>query len=296
MLYDPHLDLFLQVAELGSFSKAADAGFITPSAVIKQINLLEDELGVRLFERTHRGVKLTKAGESLKKDAPKLIRLSHEVASRAVSAMNCANHVIRIGTSPMTPAGVLVELWPKLSERVPGLKFQLVPFDNTPENARMILKNLGENIDVVAGLFDENLLNYRECDGIELTKEKLCVGFSINHPLAQKKRISIKDLYGQELMMLSPGSMGSMDALREYLIKKHPQITIIDFPFYNTGVFNECENGGRLLITVERWKSVHPLLKIIRMGWKYDMPYGLLYSRTPDIKLQQFLNAIKEII
>lgn len=296
MLYDPHLDLFLQVAELGSFSKAADAGFITPSAVIKQINLLEDELGVRLFERTHRGLKLTKAGESLKKDAPKLIRLSHEVASRAVSAMNCADHVIRIGTSPMTPAGVLVELWPKLSERVPGLKFQLVPFDNTPENARMILKNLGENIDVVAGLFDENLLNYRECDGIELTKEKLCVGFSINHPLAQKKRISIKDLYGQELMMLSPGSMGSMDALREYLIKKHPQITLIDFPLYNTGVFNECENGGRLLITVERWKSVHPLLKIVRMGWKYDMPYGLLYSRTPNIKVQQFLNAIKEII
>lgn len=121
MLYDPHLDLFLQVAELGSFSKAADAGFITPSAVIKQINLLEDKLGVRLFERTHRGVKLTKSGESLKKDAPKLIRLSHEVASRAVSAMNCADHVIRIGTSPMTPAGVLVELWPKLSERVPGL-------------------------------------------------------------------------------------------------------------------------------------------------------------------------------
>ena len=296
MLYDAHLDLFLQVAELGSFSKAADARFITPSAVIKQINLLEDKLGVRLFERTHRGLKLTKAGESLKKDAPKLIRLSHETASRAVSAVNCADQVIRIGTSPMTPAGVLMELWPKLSERVPGLKFQLVPFDNTPENARMILKNLGENIDVVAGLFDENLLNYRECDGIELIKEKLCVGFSINHPLAQKKRISIKDLYGQELMMLSPGSMGSMDALREYLIKKHPQITLIDFPLYNTGVFNECENGGRLLITVERWKSVHPLLKIVRMGWKYDMPYGLLYSKTPDMKVQQFLNAIKEII
>lgn len=296
MLYDPYLDLFLQVAELGSFSKVADARFITPSAVIKQINLLEDKLGVRLFERTYRGLKLTKAGESLKKDVPKLIRLSHEAASRAVSAMNCANQVIRIGTSPMTPAGVLMELWPKLSERVPGLKFQLVPFDNTPENARVILKNLGENIDVVAGLFDENLLNYRECDGIELIKEKLCVGFSINHPLAQKKRISIKDLYGQELMMLSPGSMGSMDALREYLIKKHPQITLIDFPLYNTGVFNECENGGRLLITVERWKSVHPLLKIVRMGWKYDMPYGLLYSKTPDMKVQQFLNAIKEII
>lgn len=296
MLYDPHLDLFLQVAELGSFSKAAEARYITPSAVIKQINLLEDELGVRLFERTHRGLKLTKAGESLKKDAPELIRMSREAASRAISSMKSDGHIIRIGTSPMTPAEVLVELWPKLSEILPGLKFQLVPFDNTPENARMILKNLGETIDVVAGLFDEKLLKYRECNGIELTRDKLCVAFSVNHPLAQKKRLVIKDLYGQELMMLSPGSMGSMDALREYLVNNHPQVKIVDFPLYNTGVFNECENGGRLLITTERWKTVHPLLKTVRMGWKHDMPYGLMYSRTPDKKVKQFLTALKEIV
>ncbi len=52
MLYDPHLDLFLQVAELGSFSKAAEARCITPSVVIKQINLLEDEL-VFVFLKEH---------------------------------------------------------------------------------------------------------------------------------------------------------------------------------------------------------------------------------------------------
>ncbi|WP_244660689.1 helix-turn-helix domain-containing protein, partial [Lactobacillus nasalidis] len=45
MLYDPHLDIFLQAAELGSFSKAAEANYITPSAVIKQIDLLEARLG-----------------------------------------------------------------------------------------------------------------------------------------------------------------------------------------------------------------------------------------------------------
>lgn len=97
-------------------------------------------------------------------------------------------------------------------------------------------------------------------------------------------------------MMLSPGSMGSMDALREYLVANHPQVKIVDFPLYNTGVFNECENGGRLLITTERWKTVHPLLKTVRMGWKHDMPYGLMYSRTPDKKVKQFLTALKEIV
>ena len=96
--------------------------------------------------------------------------------------------------------------------------------------------------------------------------------------------------------MLSPGSMGSMDELREYLVVNHPQVKIVDFPLYNTGVFNECENSGRLLITTKRWKTVHPLLKTVRMGWNHDMPYGLMYSRTPDKKVKQFLTALKEIV
>ena len=296
MLYDPHLDLFLTVAEQGSFSKAAEAVFITPSAVIKQINLLEEDLGVRLFERTHRGLNLTSAGRSLEKDAREIIRISNEAAARAKASMLEESSIIRIGTSPMTPAEVLVELWPKISDIMPGIKFQLVPFENNPENARMILKSLGENIDVVAGIFDEGLLSYRECDGIQLSREKLCVSFSVDHPLAAKKKLSISDLYDQELMMLKPGSMKGMDALRDHLTKHHPRIRIVDFPLYNTEVFNECENGGRLLITIDRWRTVHPLLKTVRMNWKFDMPYGLLYSKEPDDKIKGFLEALKSVI
>lgn len=73
----------------------------------------------------------------------------------------------------------------------------------------------------------------------------------------------------KSVMMFSPGSMGSMDALREYLIANHPQVKIIDFSLYNIGVFNECENGGRLLITTERWKTVHP------PPTPKDCPHGL---------------------
>ena len=70
MLYDPHLDIFLKAAEAGSFSKAASEMFITPSAVIKQINLFEKDLGVKLFERSARGLQLTAAGRSLQRAAP----------------------------------------------------------------------------------------------------------------------------------------------------------------------------------------------------------------------------------
>ena len=50
-------------------------------------------------------------------------------------------------------------------------KFQLVPFENTPENAREILNNLGQNIDVIAGIFDDAMLRLRGCNGIEILKE-----------------------------------------------------------------------------------------------------------------------------
>lgn len=62
-LYNPQLDTFLRVADAGSFSKAAEEMYITPTAVIKQINLLEGSLGVMLFIRTHRGLHLTEAGK-----------------------------------------------------------------------------------------------------------------------------------------------------------------------------------------------------------------------------------------
>lgn len=68
-MYNPQLDTFLKVADAGSFNKAAEEMYITPTAVIKQINLLEGALNVKLFERTHRGLTLTLAGKSLYQDA-----------------------------------------------------------------------------------------------------------------------------------------------------------------------------------------------------------------------------------
>ena len=69
MLYNPRLDVFINVANAGSFTKAAKEEYITPAAVMKQINLLEKELGVQLFERTHQGLCLTNAGHTLYQDA-----------------------------------------------------------------------------------------------------------------------------------------------------------------------------------------------------------------------------------
>lgn len=207
-MYNPQLETFLCVAQCGSFNKAAEKLYISPPAVIKQINLLEESLGLQLFVRTHRGLTLTEAGQSLCQDAKYIIQYCKDSVTRAKNAMQESDSVIRIGTSPMTPAQVLVDLWPKLQEYCPNTKFQLIPFDNTPENAREILGNLGQNIDVAA--------------------------------------------------------------------------------------FNQCENNNCVLMAVENWRYVHPLLKIFRVDWDYTIPFGLLHAPAPSPVVKRFLQAVKQ--
>lgn len=295
-MYNPQLETFIRVADAGSFSKAAEQMYITPTAVIKQMNLLEAELEVRLFERTHRGLKLTKAGSSLYNDAKYVIQYCRDSVIRAKNAMQADTNLIRIGTSPMTPAQVLVELWPKIHTLCPEIKFQLVPFENTPENAREILKNLGHNIDVVAGIFDETMLHIRQCAGFELFRQPLCCAVSVHHRLANKNRLLVQDLYGENLLLMHRDWSHYVDRLRDDIWQNHSQIHIVDFDFYSVEVFNRCENSNDILMAVQAWDNVHPLLKVIPVAWEHSIPYGLLHSPTPSETVQKFLTAIQQVL
>ncbi len=292
-MYNPQLDTFIKVADAGSFNKAAEDSFITPTAVIKQINLLERSLDVKLFERTHRGLKLTKAGQSLYQDAKYIIQYCRESVVRAKNAMQNEDTVIRIGSSPMTPAQLLVQLWPEFQEYCPDMKFEIIPFENTPENAREILANLGKNIDIIGGIFDQTMLELRNCDGLELSREPFCCAVSIHHPLALKEKLQIHDLYGQNLLLMHRGWSSYVDQLRDDLWKNHSEIHIIDFDFYNTNIFNRCENTNDVLLAIPGWANVHPLLKVIPVEWEYSIPYGLLHSHHPTESVKKFLSAVK---
>lgn len=68
-MYNNQLETFIKVADSGSFFLAAEELYISPTAVMKQINLLESDLNLQLFVRTHRGISLTEAGKALYKDA-----------------------------------------------------------------------------------------------------------------------------------------------------------------------------------------------------------------------------------
>jgi len=169
-------------------------------------------------------------------------------------------------------------------------------FENTPENAREILGNLGKNIDVVGGIFDETMLELRNCSGLELSRVPFGCAVSMQHRLAALDKLKIEDLYGENLLLMRRGWSGYVDSLRDDIWKNHSQINIVDFDFYNMDIFNRCENSSDVLLAIPGWANVHPFIRVIPVEWDYSIPYGLLHAPQPTPTVQKFLKAAKEAV
>ncbi len=159
-----------------------------------------------------------------------------------------------------------------------------------------ILKNLGKNIDVVAGLYDGPFLKMRKCAALELERAPVCCALSVQHPLEEKEFLTMEDLSGQNLMLIRRGWNTFVDALRDDVLQNYPDIHIVDFDFYSVVVFNRCENSGSLLMSVGYWKDVHPLLKVLPVQWAHTIPFGLLHSPSPSWPVRQFLDAVRMVV
>ena len=143
--------------------------------------------------------------------------------------------------------------------------------------------------------FDETMLELRGCDGTEISREPFCVAVSIHHRLAKKEKITLDDLAGENLMLMQRGWSYYGDMLRDDMMKNHPEINIIDFNLYNVEAFNRCENNNEVLLAFKSWESVHPLIRIIPVEWDYTMPFGILHSKKPSIKVKRLINAINKV-
>lgn len=293
-MYNPQLTTFISVAESGSFTKAADALYITPTAVMKQINTLEERLGLILFARTNHGLQLTEAGKSFLQDAKYIIDYSDRAIEKSKEiADKDMQHSIRIGTSIMTPAKFLLDVWAEIQKFNPRLKIELIPFENTPINSVEILKNLGKHIDIVAGLYDENFLAERKCKAAHLYDKQLLFAIPVTHSLNGKLKITIADLKGKKVLLIRKKWNEYIDELREDLIANGVEIE--DFDMFNLNAFNRAAQENVPIITVEGWEDVHPLLKIVSADWKYRIPFGILYSPNPKKQVKDFINTLIKI-
>lgn len=186
-----------------------------------------------------------------------------------------------------------MDLWSSVSQDNPGIQLQIVPFDDTYQEWLNLLENLGKDIDIVAGIYPSTMWK-RRCQVLKITDVPLCCAVSRKNPLSLKSGLSIRDLYGETLLMVERGDTSYIDALRDEIEKHHPEIHIQDVPSYDTKVFNQCESSGCIMITISTWAELHPSLVTIPCDWNYTVPYGIIFSQQPSGLVSEFIEVIRQ--
>lgn len=291
-MYSRELYTFIVVAEQGSFLKASKELFTTPASVMNQINKFEGQIGVKLIERTNQGTNLTSAGRSIYKEAKKIVKISEQAISQAKQIAMNEQQVIRIGTSILRPCKMLVDLWSEIDDGTLSVTIRIIPFDDTPAGMEAMLSSLGKEIDCFVGPCDS--LTWKENYNILQIKQGECaIAVPRKHRLSKKKKLCWNDLDGETIMLVKRGDSPVLNKMRDEIETEHPQITVIDTPhFYDTSIFNECEQMGCLMETLDIWKDVHPSIVTIPMNWDYKVPYGIVYAKRPSETVTTFISKI----
>jgi DNA-binding transcriptional LysR family regulator len=294
-MYNPYLSTFITVADCGSFTKASERLYISPTAVMKQINALENHLNLKLTQRTQSGIKLTPAGEVIYRDAKFIIDYSAKSIAAANAATVDYDTTFCVGTSLLNPAKPFMDLWYRVNKSFPTYKLHLVPFEDNHNSILSEINLLGEKFDFLIGVCDSKVW-LSLCSFLELGRYKKMIAVSREHRLAQKKSVDIEDLYGETLMMVKRGDSETNDLIRADLESKHPKIKIEDTQqYYDLSVFNRCAETGNVLLTIECWRDVHPALVTIPVNWSYSIPYGLLYSQNAPEDVIKFVKIVKQL-
>ncbi|MBB6733426.1 LysR family transcriptional regulator [Cohnella zeiphila] len=286
------LNTFIQVAESGSFSKAAEKLFVSPTAVMKQMNLLEKQVGVPLLIRTNHGIGLTEAGKSFQKDAAFMLQYFQEALVLLRHAAKTDQLVIRVGTSILNPCKVLLDLWNDICGEYPQYKINIIHFEDDAYTLPTTYRTIGKHFDIIAGpILTENWKDYFRV--LELGSYRFCFAVPRNHPLASKKTLSVKDLHGEKLVVVNGGKSSAINEIRDFLLRNHPEIKIKDISrLYDLDVFNRCEETGAVLLTLEAWADVHPSLATLPCDLDFTIPYGLMYPLYPSVEVQKFIEIV----
>jgi DNA-binding transcriptional LysR family regulator len=120
-----HIRTFVTVAELGTVSKAASRLHVAQPALSRQIANLEDELGVRLFDRVGRRLLLTGEGDQLLSDCRGLLNSARALGERAQVLRRGDVGILRVSASPHLIEGVFPELLHRYAERYPNVQVRL---------------------------------------------------------------------------------------------------------------------------------------------------------------------------
>lgn len=291
-MHSRQIESFIETANAGSFSKAARTLYIAPSSLIQQIDLLEQRLGVVLFERGNRGVKLTEAGKSLYRDAVEIVRHSDEAVARARLIQKGEGH-IRVATSLLMKCRMLPGIWSHMIEDAPNTRIDIISLESAGVEPGNYLRGLGVSYDVMEGLYMSKLYQDR-CLFLELARVSLCLAMPSSLQASRSKVVDAKTLHDLDLVMMKTGVSADYDAAYLYLAALGAN-RITEVPFYTMELFADCELNKRAIVTFDIWEDLHPNFVRVPLAKPHSMPYGLIFPKRPSAQAMRLYQSAKRM-
>jgi DNA-binding transcriptional LysR family regulator len=213
------LEIFVKVAELGSFSKAAETLFLTQPTVSEHIRTLEDELGVRLLDRLGRGAAVTRGGALLLTYAQRLLALSREARQAMESFQGRMSGDLLVGASTIPGEYILPALIGRFKEKFPDIAITLLIGDSQAVT-EWVAEGRAE-VGVVGARSGHRSIEFRE-----LLPDDIALIVSATHPWRGRKQVTIEELRAEPLLLRERGS-GTRAALEAALTQAGTDIAAL---------------------------------------------------------------------
>ncbi|MGQ0810645.1 MAG: LysR substrate-binding domain-containing protein [Nitrospiraceae bacterium] len=188
------LRYFLAIAELQNFTRAAESVHVSQPSLSVQIKALEDELGMRLFDRLGRKVVLTQAGELFREHAERAIRELEQGVQLVQDLQGAKRGRLVVGALSTINSYLIPPLVSRFKQRFPGIHLQV----HAQPSSDIVNGLLGNRLDLGICLLP---LSHDRLTTIPLFEERLALVAPARHAL-RKQRIRMQDLAGVPLVLM----------------------------------------------------------------------------------------------
>ena len=205
------LEAFVQVAEGGSFSKAAKELFLTQPTISAHIASLEKELNVRLFVRNTKEVSLSDDGKDLYKYARQIVDLEKKIEERFGGKDTGEKHCITIAASTIPAQYLLPKVLIRFNERYPEEQIKIIETDSTK-----VVTQIVEHMADVG--FTGTVLEKKHCKYIPFYKDELVIITPNTEKYRKVKEESTEDIrwiLNEHVIMREEGSGTRKEAKKQ---------------------------------------------------------------------------------
>ncbi len=200
------LQYLVAVADTKGFHRAAEQCHVSQPTLSAQVQHIEAALGVRVFERTRRGVVVTPVGEDILVHARRVLGQVQELVAAAGRARDPLHGTLRVGVIPTIAPYLLPHVLPAFGKAFPHLRMVL-----REEMTEDIVRGL-QHARLDAGIVALEA-ELPDCSHAVVARDPFVVAMPRGHALARKKRITLEHLEGETVLLLEDGHCFRQQAL-----------------------------------------------------------------------------------